>query len=89
MTGTGPGRIESADYYDPLKYCSADEPVDEPAVALSVEVTENVIAKVDAGARLFYALYHHRDIVELIGSKHWTPGLNKAYLAAQNAYLGK
>ena len=38
------------------------------------------------GARLFYALYHHPRIIDLIKSEFWSVGLQKAYMTGQDAF---
>lgn len=59
----------------------------EQSAALASDVVTSLMAKVDAGARLFFALYHHPQIRELFKSEFMTGGLTKAYTAASSAYL--
>jgi hypothetical protein len=74
--------VQAAEYADPIRY------TDEQAAVPVVDVTaKNLIAKADAGAQLFYALYHHPKVIELFKSEFMTKGLNKAYMAACTAYL--
>ena len=93
--------VEAADHIDPLRYddpvCTCGEPfnltyadlrmTNEQAAHLAADMVTSLMAKVDAGARLFFALYHHPQIVHLIGSHYWTRGMSKAYMAAGDAYL--
>lgn len=88
--------VEGAEYYDPLRYDPTGDGdvryaevklTEEQAAALAADVGANLVAKVDAGARLFFALYHHPHIVKMVGGEYWTGGLSKAYMAAQRAYL--
>lgn len=49
-------------------------------------VDQDIIDKVNAGARLFFALYHHPQAREFFSSPYATTGLMKAYMAAQKAW---
>lgn len=46
----------------------------------------DVLGKVNAGARLLFAMYHHPQARELFASPLMTQGLMKAYMAAQKAW---
>jgi hypothetical protein len=59
----------------------------EQAAALASNVVTNLMTKVDAGAQLFFALYHHPKVRELFGSEYMSNGLRKAYTAGERAYL--
>lgn len=78
--------IEAAEHIDPVRYAEV-QLTDGQAVELSRDVAANLTAKVDAGARLFYALYHHPKAKELFGSEFMTMGLQKAYISARDAYM--
>lgn len=47
---------------------------------------QDVVDKLNAGARLFFALYHHPLAREFFASPYATTGLMKAYMAAQKAH---
>lgn len=60
----------------------------DPLPALTDALTGNVIQKIDAGARLFYALYHHPSAQGLLrASDSWSRDLRAAYRSAAGAYL--
>jgi hypothetical protein len=69
--------VEAAEHLDPVAYVRAD----------TCDGTADLIAKADAGARLFYALYHHPRFMELFRSDFWSWGMSKAYMSAQGAFL--
>jgi hypothetical protein len=56
-----------------------------PALVLDAD-REDVLDKVNAGARLVYAMHHHPQARELFASPLMTPSLLKAYLAAARAW---
>lgn len=66
--------IDPASYPDPLMS------VDEKPIG------EDIVDKVNAGARLLFAMYHHPQAVELFSSPLMTNGLRKAYMAASKAW---
>lgn len=49
-------------------------------------LAQDVIDKFNAGARLFFALYHHPQAREFFSSSYATPGLMKAYMLASKAW---
>lgn len=63
--------IRAADYPNPLDLTDAE-----------IDVTADVIDKVNAGARLTYAIFLHPNARELFASPLMTPALRSAYLAA-------
>jgi hypothetical protein len=50
------------------------------------DVAADICDKVNAGARLFFAMYHHPQAKELFSSPYMTTGLMKAYMAASKAW---
>jgi hypothetical protein len=78
--------IEAADHIDPVRYAEVTL-TDEQSAALAHDVVVNLMAKVDAGARLFFAIYHHPQAKELFASEFMTHGFIKGYMAASAAYL--
>src|SRR2546430_850737 len=90
---TPPSTVEAADHdatLRPDQTCTCGEPfnltyadlrmTNEQAANLAADMVTSLMAKVDAGARLFFALYHHPQIVHLVGSHYWTRGMSKAYM---------
>lgn len=65
-------------------------PGDLPGPILDVEtdghLATDIIGKANAGARLFFALYHHPQAKELFSSPLMSAGLLKAYMAAARAW---
>ncbi|MBM0275106.1 hypothetical protein [Micromonospora tarensis] len=59
---------------------------DQQAAALGHALPADLMAKVDAGAQLYYAIYHHPRAKELLTSDFMTNGLRNAYIAAGEAY---
>lgn len=61
----------------------------DPALFLDDEdgaIAADICDKINAGARLLFALYHHPQAKELFASPYMTTGLMKAYMAAAKAW---
>lgn len=54
--------------------------------ASNERVVQDVIAKAEAGAALYFALYHHPRARDLFGSPLMTKSLLKAYMQAQKVW---
>lgn len=74
------GPVEVADHVDPVAYS-------EYSTVLARDVAANVTAKGDAGARLFFALYHHPRAADLFKSDFMSTGLMRAYTNAHRVFL--
>lgn len=76
--------VRAAESIDPLRYVPANE-------LGAQRVSDDVVAKLNAGMRLFFAIYyspHARDILNAAsGPEGKTRGLLDAYMAAQRAFL--
>lgn len=59
---------------------------DEPTVASDAAV-QNLIEKADAGAQLFFAIYHMRKEKVQAVFKDASPGFCRAYMRASSAFL--
>jgi len=74
--------FEEVDGYHPVEGFTTGLP------ALTDALTGNAIQKIDAGARLFYALYHHPSAQGLLrASDSGSRDLRDAYRSAAGAYL--
>lgn len=76
---TGPAvttPLKPTEYPDPLMLLADTEP----------HVAADIVDKVNAGARLTYALYLHPQAKDLFSSPLMTPALRAAYLAAARAW---
>lgn len=58
----------------------------DPILDTDDNIQGDCIDKVNAGARLFFALYHHPQAKELFSSPYMTRGLLQAYMAASKAW---
>jgi hypothetical protein len=58
----------------------------EPLLAADRVVGEDVTAKVNAAARLVFAMYYHPQARELFASPLMTPTMLNAYMAAAKAW---
>lgn len=65
-----------SDYPDPLMFLNDNEP----------QIAADVVDKVNAGARLTYALFLHPHAQQLWASPLMTPALRDAYLAAAKVW---
>jgi len=57
------------------------------AIEFAHDISANLMAKADAGARLFFALYHRPQAAELFESEFMSKGLRMAYMAAAEAFI--
>lgn len=73
---TTPIRPGEGSYPDPLLFLEDDDDT----------VATDICDKVNAGARLLYALYHHPQAKELFSSPYMTRSLLNAYMAAAKAW---
>ncbi|MFD6565389.1 hypothetical protein [Micromonospora profundi] len=63
----------------------AEQPVEAELLSTGDPVAADLIDKANAGAQLFYAIYHHPKAAELL-REFGTRGLVDAYAAAADAY---
>lgn len=78
--------VNVGEYLDPVRYAEV-QLTDEQSAALAEDVVTNLMAKVDAGARLFYAIYQHPKAKELLTGEFASLGFIKAYMSASDAFL--
>lgn len=72
---TTPIRPGEGNYPDPKLFLDDDD-----------HLEGDIVDKVNAGARLLFALYHHPQAKELFCSPYMTRGLLHAYMAAAKAW---
>jgi hypothetical protein len=73
---TTPIRPGEGNYPDPTLFLDDDDG----------HIEGDIVDKVNAGARLLYAIYHHPHAKEFFASPYMTRGLLNAYMAAAKAW---
>lgn len=76
VAANSPIRPGTGPYPDPLLFLADDDN----------RVQDNIVEKVNAGARLTYALYMHPNAKDLFASPYMTRSLLNAYMAAAKAW---
>lgn len=66
----------------------SEQPDEAELLSTGDPVSADLIAKANAGAQLFYAIYHHPQAVELLGA-FGSRGFHDVYRAAAEAHNPK